>query len=166
MILRKEFPLTQLKRNFALLACLLAALTLGLPGPDGAPEAGQGIRVEVNGREIKTDVPPQLVRNQVMVPVRAVAEAFGAWVEWYPQAVPVLDASFQELEERGLFNKETTSLAGVLLRVQKVEFKFGHRIVIEGSKYRSGDGAIGVISTVVYQGRKWKLEDVRITWIS
>jgi len=54
-------------------------LTLALVG---AAFAADPIRLIVNGREIKTDVPPQLIGGRAMVPVRWVAEALGAVVEW------------------------------------------------------------------------------------
>lgn len=44
--------------------------------------ASSNIRLVVNGREIETDVPPQLINGRVMVPARFVAEPLGATVEW------------------------------------------------------------------------------------
>lgn len=44
---------------------------------------GQGqIRLLVDGKEIYTDVPPQIIDGRTMVPLRAVAEALGADVRW------------------------------------------------------------------------------------
>lgn len=40
------------------------------------------IRILVDGRMIQPDVPPLLINNRTMVPVRFVAEALGARVEW------------------------------------------------------------------------------------
>lgn len=40
------------------------------------------ISVTVNGEYINFDVPPQMINNRTMVPVRAIAEALGAKVEW------------------------------------------------------------------------------------
>ncbi|MBC7325424.1 MAG: copper amine oxidase N-terminal domain-containing protein, partial [Moorella sp. (in: Bacteria)] len=40
------------------------------------------IRLVVNGQEIKPEVPPQIIHERVMVPVRWAAEALGAGVEW------------------------------------------------------------------------------------
>jgi len=40
------------------------------------------IKLIVNGQEIKADVPAQLISGRTMVPVRWVAEALGANVEW------------------------------------------------------------------------------------
>jgi len=44
--------------------------------------ADQPIKVVLNGQEIKPDVPPQIIGDRTMVPVRWIAEALGAEVEW------------------------------------------------------------------------------------
>lgn len=44
--------------------------------------AGENIRIFVNGKEIYTDVPPQVIEGRTMVPLRAVGEALGADVRW------------------------------------------------------------------------------------
>lgn len=80
--------------------------------------------------------------------------------------VEVMDATFEQLREKGLYNPDTLSLNGVLLRIEKVEFKFNTNILIVGSKYRSGDGAVGVEVTVHHQENKWKTKEVKQTWIS
>ncbi|MBC7334817.1 MAG: copper amine oxidase N-terminal domain-containing protein, partial [Clostridia bacterium] len=45
-------------------------------------KADDPIRLYVNGREIQPEVPPQLVNGRTMVPLRWVAEALGADVQW------------------------------------------------------------------------------------
>jgi hypothetical protein len=42
-----------------------------------------------NGEQIALDVPAQLVNGRTLVPVRAVAEAFGANVQWIPERMTV-----------------------------------------------------------------------------
>ncbi len=44
--------------------------------------SSQNIKLFVNGKEIATDVPPQIVDGRTLVPVRVVAEQLGAKVEW------------------------------------------------------------------------------------
>lgn len=44
--------------------------------------AANPIKLIVNGQEIKPDVPPQIINGRTMVPVRWVAEALGADVQW------------------------------------------------------------------------------------
>lgn len=44
--------------------------------------AGNPLKLMVNGQEIKTDVPPQIIDGRTMVPIRWVAEALGTEVGW------------------------------------------------------------------------------------
>jgi len=54
----------------------------GLPDRlDPAPNV-KGVSVTVDGRVVRWDVPPDLVRGRVMVPVRFLAETLGAEVTW------------------------------------------------------------------------------------
>ena len=46
--------------------------------------ASQPITLTVNGVVVKTDVAPQIIDGRTIVPIRAVAEALGAEVSWYP----------------------------------------------------------------------------------
>ena len=46
-----------------------------------APE-NDNIHVILDGVEIQFDVPPMIIDNRTMVPMRAIFEAFGMWVEW------------------------------------------------------------------------------------
>lgn len=56
-------------------------ITFREPGTDPG-ETPDRIRIVVNGRELIPDVAPVLVKGRVMVPLRAIAEALGARVEW------------------------------------------------------------------------------------
>ena len=80
--------------------------------------------------------------------------------------VEVMDATLEQLKEKGLYNSDTMGLDGVLLRIEKVDFKFNNKILFEGSKYRSGLGAIGLEVKVHYKDNKWKSKEVKMTWIS
>lgn len=80
--------------------------------------------------------------------------------------VDVMEATFEQLKEKGLYNPDTMALDGVLLRIEKVDFKLNNNILFEGSKYRSGLGAVGVEVTVHYKDNKWKYKEAKMTWIS
>ncbi len=80
--------------------------------------------------------------------------------------VEVMDATLEQLKEKGLYNPDTMRLDGVLLRIEKVDFKFNNEIFFEGSKYRSGLGAVGVEVKVHYKDNKWKSKEVKMTWES
>lgn len=57
-------------------------------------------------------------------------------------------------------------LDGVLLRIEKVDFEFSDNLFFEGSKYRSGDGAVGIEVTIHYKDNEWKSKETKMTWIS
>jgi hypothetical protein len=80
--------------------------------------------------------------------------------------IDVMDASYEELKDKGLYNPDTMALDGVLLRLEKVEFTFNKNVFFEGSKYRSGIGAVGVEVTVHYKDGKWKVKESKETWVS
>jgi hypothetical protein len=80
--------------------------------------------------------------------------------------VDVMDATFDELKEKGYYNPDTLALDGVLLRIEKVDYKFNNNVFFEGSKYRSGKGAIGVEITVHYKDGNWQIKESKKTWIS
>jgi hypothetical protein len=48
----------------------------------GAGYAQDAIRIVVNGKEVTGDVPPQIVDGRTLVPLRTVADALGAQVDW------------------------------------------------------------------------------------
>jgi hypothetical protein len=48
----------------------------------GAVHAQDAIKIVVNGQEVTSDVPPQIVDGRTLVPLRTVADALGAQVDW------------------------------------------------------------------------------------
>lgn len=44
--------------------------------------ANGDIKVKIDGQQIAFDVPPQLINDRTMVPLRAIFEALGATVDW------------------------------------------------------------------------------------
>lgn len=80
--------------------------------------------------------------------------------------VKVMDASLEELKKMGLFNEKQLYLEGILLSVEDITILSDKEIVVEGSKYRSGDGAIGVKCTLKYQNGNWEVDKAGITWKS
>lgn len=80
--------------------------------------------------------------------------------------VKTLDATFEELEEKGYYNPITLALDGVLLRIESVDFKFNNNILFEGSKFKSGKGAIGVECIIHFKNGEWQIKESKETWIS
>jgi len=69
--------------------------------------AAQPIKLIVNGREVPCDPPPQMIGGRVFVPVRFVAEALGAKVEWDEANRAVVVCSSISGSLKGLGAKET-----------------------------------------------------------
>jgi len=66
--------------------------------PTGSVAGGQ-ITLLVDGNNVQCDVPPQIINGRTMVPVRFVAEALGAKVEWVPSvnAVKIISETNVEI---------------------------------------------------------------------
>ncbi|KUG03757.1 hypothetical protein ASZ90_018850 [hydrocarbon metagenome] len=62
---------------------LVVVIVLALTCVFGAAAlASSPVKLLVNGQEIVSDVPPQIIEGRTMVPVRWIAEALGAEVQW------------------------------------------------------------------------------------
>lgn len=79
--------------------------------------------------------------------------------------VDVIDESFESLKEKGMV-KDGNYIEGVLLVIESINQVSENRVIIEGSKFRSGIGAIGVKSTIIKENGKWILDSAEMTWIS
>jgi hypothetical protein len=77
----------------------------------------------------------------------------------------IRDRTLEQLLEEENPDQNSPSLKGVLLRVDKVEINEDSAL-IEGSKYRSGNGAVGAKITLKLEQGAWKLSGSEMTWIS
>lgn len=91
-------------------------------------------------------------------------EIFSHFKEKY--SVDVIEATFVELEEKGLYFPRTGLLDGVLLKIEKVDFKWNDRIYIEGSLKDAPLGSFGLGITIHYEDEEWKVKETKLTWIS
>lgn len=80
--------------------------------------------------------------------------------------VDAMIATFEELKEKGLSNADIGKLYGVLLKLDKVEFKLNNEIYFEASKYRSGLGAMGVEGTIYFKEGEWEIKELKHIWMS
>ena len=70
---------------------------------------GIGIKIKVNGKEIRSDVLPQVVNDRVMVPIRVAAEALNHEVTW-DQSNSTVNISTNNVSNRFLkINGEQTA---------------------------------------------------------
>lgn len=61
------------------LTCIAVVFALQSPVPAGAADV---IRIFVDGKEINPDVPPVIISDRTMVPIRAISEGLGMEVQW------------------------------------------------------------------------------------
>ena len=100
------------------------------------------------------------LKNATKEDVKYILEYFDKY------GVDVIDESSESLAEKGLIRKEKgNSLEGILLSIDKVEAKSDKEIILEGSKFKSGLGAIGVRTIIIYDD-KWKIKESSMTYIS
>lgn len=74
-----------------------------------------------------------------------------------------MNASFEELKEKGLFNTNTVSLEGVLLRIDNVDIVNSHEVLFAGSKFKSGLGAFDCKLIVHFESKEWRVKEFKIT---
>lgn len=74
----------KIKKLISIILCIVMVCTV-LP-----VSAEEPITVLLNGEELSFDVPPQIIDNRTMVPMRGIFEALGAEVQWNPDDRTIL----------------------------------------------------------------------------
>jgi len=69
-------------KKLAVFVTMLALVVVGSIAPFSGVSEGAGVRVMINGQQLDLDVAPVIQFGRVMVPFRALFEAFGATVSW------------------------------------------------------------------------------------
>jgi len=84
-----------------IIGLVLATSTLAFAAP-------KTIKLIVNGKEIKFDVPPQIINGRTMVPARPLAEALGAKVDWDDKNWTVVVTSNNQVSQPQTYKKGET----------------------------------------------------------
>lgn len=79
--------------------------------------------------------------------------------------VKTLEASLAQLQEKGLFNRERGTLEGPLLRINKMTIS-EEQVILDGFKYRAGNGAIGFKVILKLENGQWKVQEALPMWVS
>jgi hypothetical protein len=120
-----------MKRKTSIVLILALIICMGF---SGLVLADNPIRLFVNGSEIYPDVPPQIINNRTMVPLRAVAEALNCEVAWDSGRVDINTVPNIELEISGpddfrvLINESINRMDN---ETRNVVLKYTKRIVFE-----------------------------------
>ncbi len=103
------------KVNWKSFACGIVAGSILFSGISFA--APKVVKLVVDGKEIHSDVPPQIIEGRTMIPARYLAEALGAKVEWDEknQTVIVFSEKYRQLHPESaeaISEQEVVRLAG------------------------------------------------------
>ncbi len=78
----------------------------------------------------------------------------------------ILNESFESLKEKGIDKYNNFCLEGILLSTESINIISKNEIEIKCTKFRSGDGAIGLKINVIYEDGKWVAKKKDMLWIS
>ncbi len=92
-------------------------------------EAGITINLVVNGAKLEPDVPPQVVNNRTLVPVRIVSETLGADVKW-DQALKAVTITRGEDRIILVINKELAWVNGEILELDVAPIIVDNRTMV------------------------------------
>ncbi|MGI6553132.1 MAG: copper amine oxidase N-terminal domain-containing protein [Bacillota bacterium] len=94
--------------------------------------ASPDIKLIINGKEIETDVPPQMINGRVMVPARFVAEPLGATVEWKDNTVIITKKTLTEKPQNDSTNwvalRETAKKQGWTVNGDGFVYQNGNKL--------------------------------------
>ena len=81
--------------------------------------AAQNIAIHIDGREVGSDVAPQLVSGRTLVPLRAISEHFGADVAWVQESMSVEITSptqkfLDGYGEKGMYIKQASDVLAMV----------------------------------------------------
>ena len=91
------------KTLFVLISMLIFACT------PAVARASDDIRIFVNGIQVFSDVPPQLINGRTMIPIRAVSEALGAEVTWDNSTRSVKITNNKEADNNKVIDNDTAN---------------------------------------------------------
>lgn len=111
----------------------------------GTAFAGGPIKLFVNGRELKPDVPVRLVGGRAVAPVRWIAEALGAGVEWDESSQTIRIVTRGEVENllyrlRALEPEEPQTITQDYRSEQIAKFLAENKIVPVSEVMKEGKG--------------------------
>ncbi|MBB6214752.1 hypothetical protein HNQ80_000835 [Anaerosolibacter carboniphilus] len=86
------------------------------------------IKLIVNGKEIQSDVPPQIINGRTLVPARPLAEALNAKVEWDEKYRAVIVTSVSESTPKDLPSVSIENNKDNLILGRDLTDKYGVKI--------------------------------------
>lgn len=113
------------------------------------------IKIVLDGREINTDVPPQIIGGRTLVPIRVISEAIGMGVRWDAAARTVYLTSPENMPAFGVlsYNKIDTDYGYVILGEVKNQSKKTYgKVEIKANVLDSGGNVFDTLSATLPPG--------------
>ena len=98
---------------------IITILVLGLFLFGGLVYASQVITITIDGNRVESDVAPHLVSGRTLVPLRAIAEYFGADVDWVQETMTVeINSPYQKFLDgyggKGMYIKQADEVLSMV----------------------------------------------------
>lgn len=143
LLIKINKEMVELFRNQKL-SYLLFGVLIGILVSSSFAFASNPIKLLINGNQIQSDVPPQMINGRVFVPVRFVAEALGTSVEWDEKNNAVLIQTNQPINQpinqplNSSVNSSVNQQTNTNKEVSKIEettFNGLKAIIVDGQIY-------------------------------
>jgi len=122
-------------KKFLILLMVTLLMSLSVP-------AFAAIGINVNGQDVYSDVPAQNIGGRVMVPVRLIAEMFGANVSWDEarQTVIITTGNYQSQQSPGVGQSNSTKdaqIATVEREIERVKSDYNYSRTTVENQYQT-----------------------------
>ncbi|HOV79167.1 MAG TPA: FxLYD domain-containing protein [Bacillota bacterium] len=117
--------------------------------------AERPVKIILDGREIHSDVPPQIINDRAFVPIRVISEALGIDVRWDEASRSVILTSPENMPEFGVvsYNKVDKEYGFVILgEVKNQSKKTFKKVEVKAKVIDSGGNVIDSLSTTLPAG--------------
>ena len=82
-----------------IIMALIVTMTISITSVAVSVGRPESVVVFINGEELHMDVPARIINSRTMIPVRAVSEALGCYVEWFPAEQQVIVFSPYKIDD-------------------------------------------------------------------
>lgn len=134
--------------------------------------ADNDIRLKINDKEIKMDVPPVIVNDRTLIPVRVLFENVGGEVEWFPETQRVV-INYNDIKIILAIGRDTAFVSGKELKLDSPAQIINDRTLIpvrfvsENLGFNvEWDEKSHTVSVNTKRVNKYKLSNVNVTYDS
>ncbi|MDD3767174.1 MAG: copper amine oxidase N-terminal domain-containing protein [Eubacteriales bacterium] len=126
----------------------------------------ENIKVLLNGEQLTFDVPPQLIDDRTMVPMRAIFEALKAEVEWFDDTQTIRAETDEKIIELQINNKKLSIFKSTTQDKSNPELEPYHTILLDVPPTLVNGRALApvrAVAWIIYQF-VWRTINLRIKY--